>query len=181
MGAAAVPGFVVAGAVAPFEGFWSNFGFAVLGGTTPVAGFVVAGAGASAPVEGFVCRIRVRDFRRNTARPRFRRGRRGRRSICSVFGGFLRDRGQALREDVGGADGTTEFGSVRSLLDNLGDDQHFFDSIEIGCGRHADVQEHVLAGRDFLHGSERKALGEDAVAAAGDDLLAGLDRSSDMM
>ena len=58
---------------------------------------------------------------------------------------------------------------------HLGDDQHFFQAIEIGGRLDADIEKKIAARRDVGDGSYWQSLGEDAIAAAGDDGLAALD------
>src|SRR5581483_10229884 len=83
------------------------------------------------------------------------------------------NRGQALREDVHGAHRRGRLLYRRRALLNLGDHQHFFEPIESGSRLDANAQEKIVAGGNVGDDADRHTLGEDAIAAAGQNALAG--------
>src|SRR5581483_4813252 len=87
---------------------------------------------------------------------------------------FDGDRGQALRKDVHGAHRRGRLLYRRRALLHLGDHQHFFEPIEAGSRLDANAQEKIVAGGNVGDHANRHALGEDAIAAAGQNALAGL-------
>src|SRR5207248_6613006 len=81
--------------------------------------------------------------------------------------------GKPLRHDVSSA--LRSGAGVVAGGGHLGDNQHFFQAIEVGRRLDADIEKKIAARRDVGDGSYWQSLGEDAIAAAGDDGFAALD------
>ena len=86
--------------------------------------------------------------------------------------GLRGNRGQPFGENVSRANRSQLFG-VGHLLGDLGHDQHFLNLIETRGRNDTNVEEQIFAGFDRRNLADRQALGEDAIATAGEHLFAG--------
>ena len=83
---------------------------------------------------------------------------------------LARNSRQALGQNVGGTQRPQVF-RVRHLLGDFGYHQHLFQLVQVGRGNDANIKEQVFARLNRSNLADRQSLGEDAIAAAGNDIF----------
>ncbi len=87
---------------------------------------------------------------------------------------LVRNRRQTLCQNVGRAE-TFGIGDNRFAVFFFRDDEDFFETGQVGRRLHPNVEKQFLTRRNLGYGSDGKALGKYLIAAAGQNLFAGLD------